>query len=386
MRRLALLGAVFLAGCAGRTIVPLPYAAPPARAQPRPTHPLTLAVVRLEDRRPAREAPGGDGMYRYRGVDYRGTELEDLGMRPTQPVTVALATHLARARLFERVLVVDRPAEAPQADLVLTGGLVRLRGYVEAEPRVETSSAGDRALPRRLVAEAELGPIEVRAPGKSVPLARFVVGWSFHDQAPPGQVPKPWGVAVRALERALDQLVAGLDGADLSGRSVVRAVSPKPPGPGEPVERVERATPPAWTFERLAEGVPDGWRSTEACPRARWVARQELGFTRTLGPYRPAVVLTWCPPEVALRFDARTDRLEFYVGRDGAGRRWFVGPVGRSALTNAPERVREAFGLTPPSLRHPFVLGPGPVERGPGGSAMVPAGASRTRPSPQRSR
>ena len=367
-----------LAGGCAAPVARLPYRVEAVPTAEAPAHPEALAVVRLVDARRPEEAPNRDATYVYRGVEYRGTALEQLGLSPTRPVTHALARHLAKARIFRRVWAVEDPAQAPSAELVLRGSLVRLRGYVEAR-----SPGPDSGLPetaRRVLAEVELGPLELRRaddPPRAPPMARFTVGWSFHDVRT--ATAAPWSLAAEALGPSLTQLTAALASADLAGGTRVAPVDlgrGALPAPGiDPGARLRGATPPGWRFAREPVGGPLGWEASAPCARGAWRTRQELGFSRRMGPYRPIVQLTWCAPSVALRWDARAPASARYVGRDAAGRRWFVRPVGRSSFERAPEQVAARFSLRAPALRHAFELGPGPRERGPGGEAWVPEGA-----------
>lgn len=366
---------LLLAGCARTPVVRLPYSVETVPSAATPRHRLTLAVLPLEDARRGDEAPDDDGRFIYRDTEYDGTRLESLGLEPMGPITLAVARHLAKARVFERVLVVPSAAEAGAADLLLSGSLVRLRGYVEAHPPPEDTGLSDTK--RRVVAEAMLGPFELRATPEGAALARFTVGWAFHDVRT--ATAAPWSVAAEALRPALDQLTAGLREATVDG-SVGLEGALRSPGPeGEPSERLARAAPSGWRLQALEAGAPEGWRlgGTSGCERAAWISGQELAFTRSHGPLRPSVLLVWCDPGAELRFDARADRIATYVGRDDGGRRWFVEPRGPSVLKRAPEQLQDRFRLTPSELAHPFVLGPGDHESGPGGRRSVPAGLGR---------
>ncbi|MEL6187629.1 MAG: hypothetical protein AAFU79_23665, partial [Myxococcota bacterium] len=196
----------------------LPYDASHVIPAEVPHHPLAVALVRLVDARPSDEVASGGDRYRYRGGEYRGTQLDRLGVEPMREITHAVGHHLARARVFRQVLVVARAAPQ-EAELILEGRLVRLRGYVE-DPE-------DDAPLVRVVGESALD-FEVRTRPGGSPVARFEVGFSFHDERPRGSEPSPWAVAAEALRPALDQLVA-------SARRAVFADAP-PLGAAQPGE------------------------------------------------------------------------------------------------------------------------------------------------------
>lgn len=363
MSRPRALFVVLLAGC-GSTRAELPYDVSRVSPAPVPTHPLSVALVRLKDGRLPSEAPDGD-RYRYRGIEYRGTVLEQLGLEPLRDVTWAVAAHLARARVFEKVLVVAEPAQV-EADLIVEGRLIRLRGYVEVPQ--------DQAPELRVVGESAFVFVVRRSPGTPV-IARFEVGFSFHDLRAAESAPEPWALAAEVLRPALEQLVRGarraeLRGAPLLGPARLPASIALPET--EPALRgaLAAGAPKGWTFEDRASAWPRGWKKVTSppaveCASAAFRARQEHGFHRMLGPFVPEVRIWWCPDTAGLEWDPHEDFPARYLGRDPAGRRWFARQVGRSSWRRAPESLAEALGLVPPALRHAFRLGPGAVETGP---------------------
>src|SRR5688572_32573066 len=54
------------------------------------------------------------------------------------PYTTLFRSHLAASRAFAQVILVLDETQAPEADLILTGRVRRMRGYVEAEDRKST--------------------------------------------------------------------------------------------------------------------------------------------------------------------------------------------------------------------------------------------------------
>ncbi len=363
-----------LYGCAEARIWPLETG---SAALARFEHPKTVAVVvPLADRRRPEEADDRGGRYVYRGIEYRGTRLEQLGLEPLEALGLAVAKHLAAARVFARVVVVDDARRAPDADLVLSGALVRLRGYVEVEP-----PEGEK---RRVVAEAELGPFELS--DQKGPLFRGTVGWSFHDRRDGD--PEPWSLAQEALRPALDQLAASLSRARLDGAARPSGSAPLPPIPlGETgTAALAGAGPPGWRFSGRDPAPPEGWGGA-ACLSGRIRAEQEHGFHRRLGPYVPELTLWWCPADASLRWDPKSEFSARFLGSDGAGRNWFGRQVGASAWKRAAEDFASRAGLRPPPGRHVFGVGPdGPVVPDRAWDRPGPAGAAPSRARPERLR
>lgn len=376
MRPGVLAGLLLLSGC-GRSLAELPYDVSRVAPADAPHHPLVVAVVRLEDARKPSEAPDSNGAFIYQGVEYRGTVLDALGLDPLREVTLAVAGHLARARVFKTVKVVARPDQATDADLYLTGALVRLRGYVEAHP--PESDSGRSADERRVVAEVHLRDLALRAEPEGPVLARFDVGFSFHDvRSARPEPPDPWAIAAEVLAPALDQLVlaarrATLDGSVGVGSTALVAVDPRPfetggTGQDDIARALSAMSPPGWAFSRTSTAAaPPGWDARPgACSAGAWRSGQEHGFHRMLGPYIPAVEVWWCEEAVGLSFSVKDDYPAFYLGRDPAGRRWLGRQLGGSSWRGALEAFAEAAALSRPAARHLFELGPGPEDRGPG--------------------
>jgi hypothetical protein len=365
-------------------VASLPYDVTTVKSAPAPAHDLEVALVELRDRRLATEGPGASDRFIYRGLEYRGTLVDDLGIDPMAVITEVVARHLAKARVFARVYVVDEPGRAPaDVDLFAFGDLVRLRGYVEAEPPPEDSGRDPKM--RKVVAEAKIARFELRASPAGPALARFGVGWSFHDlRSAEPRPPDPWAVAAEVLRPALDQLVVSARRARLDGRVRVDEArwGPEPPRLStrlkrafsstatSPAPALEALTPPGWAFEVTSSATsPADWaRRGPPCAEGQWRATQEHRFLRRLGPYVPTVELWWCPPGTSLAWEAEAEFPALFIGRDAAGRRWLARQVGPSSWPGAPEAFARAVRLRPPEQRHRFRLGPGE------------GGANRSRP------
>ena len=363
--------ALALGACAGPARIPSDYARVPTR--PAPVHPLRVAVVPLVDARAAREAPDDAGVYVYNGLAYRGTDLGQLGGDPMARVTEVLARHLAQARVFAQVILVSTPAQAPEADLILTGELKRLRGYVEAAPPGEDS--GRPRDERTVLAEALIEELQLRPPGPdAAPRIRLDVGWSVVDArrpGPEGAEPDPWAVAAEALGVALDDLARELAAADLSGAYEVRdrvqldlpPVGTASAGEASVFGRLAQAPPAGWTLARTSTAAqPEGWRGEPGCMQVVLRAQQSLRFSRSLGPYRPEVALWACPEALPLSFDGRADFPARLLGR--ARGRWYLSrAVGKTNWPGAEAQIAAHLGLTPPPRPHMFELGAGAAPR-----------------------
>lgn len=375
-----LVGAFSVAGCAA-PLEHIPYDVSGVKTLSSPIHPMTLAVVRLKDARPADEVPQGD-RYIYRGREYVGTVLDRLGIDPMREVTILLAQHLAKARVFDRVLVVSDPGQA-DADLYLSGGLVRLRGYVEAEAEeaADPDEAEVGADERRVVAEVMLSDLTVRRSGSDPVLARWSAGWSFHDRrsATP-RPPNPYAIAAEALRPAFDQVVRAAKRAVLSGEAVLRSVRLSAPATATSaisMTVLAESSPEGWFFEGTEGRSPSGWSASGRCEAGAWRSRQEYGFLRRLGPYWPSVEVWRCPANVSLIWDEKAEFPARYVGRDGSSQRWFVRQVGPSTWTQAVEDFGRVFDLRRPGRRYLFRLGPGVDEGGAGERILGPPQGGR---------
>ena len=119
-----------LAGC-GRARIPYDFRNIETRKQAR--FDQRRAILPLEDRRDAREVGDGKGRFVYRGLAYKGTELDELSGKPMYAVTEALGQHLARTRVFKQVVLLRAKDQVGPGELVLSGQVRRMRGYVEAE-------------------------------------------------------------------------------------------------------------------------------------------------------------------------------------------------------------------------------------------------------------
>jgi len=363
------LTAVTLGACRAPVHIPYDFAAVPTR--PSPVHALKVAIVPFEDARDAREAPDDQGRYLYNGLSYVGTRLQALGPQPEVQVTELVARHLARSRVFAQIIMVLRPEQAPEADLIISGKILRARGYVEgqAPPKGDTRPKDSR----QVLAEVVLQDIEIRKPGEAQPLGIWDAGWSIAETREldaKGQAPDPWAVMSEAMRVALDDWTAELSRADFSGAlHIAPQVSLTPLVRGStiaaPFFELSQAPPAGWQVKAGAQSAPEGWKGPAQCQALRFEARQVRRFSRVLGPYTPAVDLWACPKSEAFTFSARAEHPARLLGSQGE--HWYLSlKLGRTNWKDAEVQIARFLELQPPNQRYIFEIGPGarPAPRG----------------------
>jgi hypothetical protein len=346
----------------------------PARAAA--AHALKVAVLPIADGRLEEEGDDDEDRFVYRGTEYVGTRLERLGPEPLTVLTERLAQHLAGAGVFETVILVLDPDDAPEADLLLESSLLRARGYVEPERSsvgapVRTSSAAPAQ--RRVLAEFVLRRVRVRDARRPERLLFDAdAGWSLAETRTATAALDPYGVLAEAMQEALDGLCEALLAAELSSGAAIPPevhLSPAPAGEGspDPLGALAARAPTGWTAERAVVGeLPLGWRGEPRCDRLTLTQGATRRFHRALGPYRPAVTLWACPLDARLSFDARVDFPARLLGESADGHRWFGHALGESNWPEPEIELVRALGLVRPSSRHIFEVGPGaPPPRGP---------------------
>jgi hypothetical protein len=377
LRSASLVLLLALVGCAtARVPYPLERTAPRARA----VHARTIAVLPLID---AREGPDRDSkepVFVYRGVELTTTRLDRLAGTPERDLSELLARHLVQAGVFARVVLVDHPKEAPEAELFLRARLRRARGYVEASAR-DAEALQRRGLPasaageRTVLAEVWLEGLEVVERGGGAPLLSADVGWSIaEDRAVGEDAPDPWAILGEALWAAHEQAAALLRAADLSGATRVH----------DPVALRAAATTSTHSpdLAALADVVPIGWALTTttsttpppgwrrlagACRGAALSAQHTQRFHRVLGPYVPRVELWWCGVDSHLRYDPTVEFPAVYQGQGTHGEQLWVHTVGASSWDGAAQQLAQFFRVSPPAGRYVFEVG------GPSGTRAVPA-------------
>ncbi|MEO1337429.1 MAG: apolipoprotein N-acyltransferase, partial [Myxococcota bacterium] len=217
MNALVALVVLTTTGCGG---VRIPYPLQKVAARSTPRHALRVAVLPFVDARRSDERPrGGSDRFVFRGIEYRGTVMDDLHGTPVHHVTEVFARHLARSRSFAQLVLVFDPAQAPNADLLLDGRILRLRGYVEANP---PEVDGRPATEHKVLAEVVFEDLRLRTPDGRVLLVADA-GWSIlqsRARSPDGA--NPWAIMSDAMRVAIDDFVALLEEADLSGAYEVK--------------------------------------------------------------------------------------------------------------------------------------------------------------------
>ncbi len=320
-----------------------------------PRHERTLAILPLVDARRRNEAPDDKGRFLYSGIEYVGTRLDDLPGDPMWRVTEVLGQHLARTNHFARVVLVLTKDQAPEADLFLTGRVVRARGYVEAEaPKKDSGRPEDE---RKILAEVLFEDLVI-ADREGRRLMDVSVGWSWAKKrrVPEGEAIDPWRVLARTMRVALGDFSDAIAGADLSGAFVVADTVALTNTGTVGFATLASATPSGWRFtETSSASAPIGWTGAEACDEVAFEQRQTIRFHRFLGPYTPRVRVWSCPDDVAFTYDAKADFPAIYVGTRGA-RRFFVHRVGESNWPSADEQIVAHLAVTKPERRHVFEL------------------------------
>ena len=349
-----------LQACTGARV---PYRYGSVRTRPGPVHQVRVALLPLVDTRLEAEKGGGE-RFVYRGLEYIGTRLEALPPPPMFEVTEVLARHLARTRVFAQIVLVRdaRQGRAEGADLILTGAVYRLRGYVEATP----TKAGGRPLEeRRVLAEVEFRNLTLQNLRGDV-VMEADTGWAISETRPleaDGTEPDPWQVLAEAMQVALTRWTDEIAQADLSGRVLVRERVRLEAGtatvtPHRAFGRLPKEPPEGWQFvETSSAARPVGWRGQNRCREAHlgWV--QTIRFHRVLGPYQPRVRLWVCPENQPFEFDGRVDFPARLLGRT-AGHWYFSLMLGQSNWPGAESQIARHLGLEVPR-KYLFRVGDG---------------------------
>ncbi len=243
-----------LAGCA---FAEIPYDLQSVRQRPAAVHPFRVAVLPLIDDRAIGDGPDNDH-FDYQGIEYEATDLGDLRGDARNRITELLANHLARAHLFAQVILVLDKSQAPEADLLLTGRIYRMRGYVEsAAPDPKSGRDQDERMILSEVVLKDLALLDAKNPERA--LIKLDAGWSKHEaRRLAGGEPTPWTVLAETLFVALDQVAGELAMADLSGKYDVR----------ERVGLEMAPTSSTAVFGDLGRGPPHGWRFAETSSTA----------------------------------------------------------------------------------------------------------------------
>lgn len=352
MRRAAIVF-VFAAACAPQANIPYDLAR--VETAPSPRHDRVLAILPLTDGRKVNEAPDPKGRFVYNGTEYVGTRLDDLPGNPMWRVTEVLGQHLARTNHFAQVVLVLSRDQAPEADLFLTGSVVRARGYVEANAPDEKSGRPEDE--RKVLSEVLIEALRIVDREGRV-LMDVSVGWSSASKTrvPEGQTIDPWRVLAKSMRVAITDFSDLIAKADLSGAFVVEDAVAMTATATTGFGALEGATPPGWTFTRTSTAaMPVGWTGRAACTQVRFRQRQTIRFHRFLGPYRPSVLVWTCPDSVALTYDAKADFPAKFVGTHGRSR-YFVHRVGESNWPTAEAEVTARLGAEAPPRRHVFEL------------------------------
>lgn len=310
-----------------------------------PVRPLRVAVLPLIDGR--RTEPAEGGLYTYRGRTYRGTDLDRMEPDGAAGLTEAVARQLVHEAVFREIVLVLRRDQAPEADLFISGRVVRARGYVESEP----SESGQVWV----LGEVEIADVRVEDEEGRL---RFhgETGWAFHRRVSLAQSRSdPWRVLSEALAVSVNRLADVWREADFrsfEARETVQVTQDE-----TDFTRLDRLTPPGWASTGPeASARPRGWAGRARCIHRGFEALQTLRFHRLLGPYVPAVHVWRCPADVELawmreeRFPARL------LGTDEEGRWLFVSQVGASNWPRADEAIERALAPEPPPTRHVFRL------------------------------
>ena len=341
-------------GCKTATI-PYDYGRVEARAAAR--HPLRVAVLPLEDAREPGDHDHDDDRFMYRGLEYRGTRLEELRAAHSE-LSEIIARHLVRARTFAQMILVNDPEQAPEADLFLTGRVRRMRGYVEAEPPDEKS--GRPADERYVLSEVLIEDVRLTTREGERRLD-VDIGWSVYEARRAETPPEPWAILAETLGTAVAQLESALDGAALDGSFVVtpKVALAAATATTSTFGRLADAPPATWVAAAESEAsAPVGWRADPACEALALTQKQTQRFHRALGPYQPRVRVWACPASLALRYDTKVEFPAKYLGTRPGGHRYFAWRVGESNWPGADDEIRAHLGAVAPADKYVFELGP----------------------------
>jgi hypothetical protein len=351
--------AVVAAGCVHTEI---PYDFSRVEAGQKPVHAKRIAVLPFSDARSLDDGPDDAEGLVYQGVELDHTDLGSLRGSPLDRVTEIVGRHLAVAHVFSQVILVERVQQAPEADLILTGSVRRMRGYVEAQKPAKASGRPENE--RIVLAEVVLADVLVRD-AKDPKKVMFAgdIGWSVQEKRLEGDnAIDPWDVLGEALHKALSDFTSELAKADLSGTYVVKPKVELALGPGSAgvtFGDLEAAPPEGWRFARTATASePTGWNASDArCEEVHLEQRQTLRFHRVLGPYRPSVTIWACPSDLHLSYDAMEEFPASYLGKRADGFHYFARSVGETNWPNALDQIGRHLQLVPPRQRYVFEIG-----------------------------
>jgi hypothetical protein len=345
---------LLLAGCSHAEI---PYELARVKPLPDTVHPYKVAMIPLADDRVTGDGPDAD-VFQYRGIEYAATDLGDLRGDVRHRITELVAAHLAKARLFAQVILVLDKSQAPEADLVLSGRIYRMRGYVEAAaPDPRSGRDPDQRMVLSEVIIKDLVLSDARNPERE--LLKIDAGWSTHEPRAVG--PTPWTVLAETLFVALDRAAEEIARADFSGKYDVRArvglELARTSSTSAVFGELESGAPHGWKFvETSSASSPIGWRGEKRCREAQLEQQQALRFHRALGPYRPTVWLWSCPDDASYVFDGRVEFPSVYLGDREGGRRYFVHTLGETNWPNATAELTQHLGIVPPGQKYVFEL------------------------------
>lgn len=320
-----------------------------------PVHPLKVALLPLQDHTAEGDGPDAD-RFSYQGIEYAATSLSDLRGEPTHRITEVLARHLAKAGLFSQVILVLDPGQAPEADLLLTGRIYRMRGYVEAEP------PEDAAGKRLVLSEVVLKDLKLRdAANPKRVLLEADTGWStFGRRSVKEAGPTAWEVLGETLFVAVRGFEEVIAGADLSGVYDVRekvALALPTTSSSSPFGELGARPPHGWSFARTSTAAkPIGWKGRPACEEARLEQRQTLRFHRVLGPYRPTVLIWACPVEDGFTYDDHVEFPSLFLGERDHRTRYFGWTVGETNWPKALDQISRHLQVVRPTERYVFEL------------------------------
>jgi hypothetical protein len=367
MRRLSLLGGLFVLAAAGACAGPPVYRPPPGGSQvltgPRHDEDATarseaagptLAVVTLEDARPQHhrlalsswleEYDGYTGEAMTRDRAYRGAVDE--------MASDALADALRATGRFAEVRRVSQ-ADRADADLVLDGRLRRLRGWqayrVEKDaPARILESIGDVFIDEVVIIEAKTGRIV------------FIGQTGAMLEEPPDDV-DPYAAAQAAFEAAAVHLAERVAKVDFEAADLSHEVHLEATRSGG-VEALLVSLPPGWIGAEDPATVPAGWAADTPCAAYRFEDATRWFFHPRLGFYRPNLALWACPPgwqgEMRLGGDDPERFPASVVGFDADGGAWIALTLGKTSWPGATQQVVRFLSLRAPGTEQVFSLPP----------------------------
>ncbi len=359
---LSLLGLLALSSaCTHQAGAELPALPPLADYRP-PPQPYKVAILPLRDARPTEEAPDAKGRFIYRGQAYVGTTLEQLGSAPvSNQLTTYLARFLAYRRIFAQVILVDSLSQAQGADLVLSGEVVRMRGYIETtSPDKKSGRPEDE---RQTLSEVYLRNLRLVPLAGGLPLWESDLGWASQEtistqaKAP---LPSPWQVLAPSLTKSLEQLAQLLEKADLSGQLKIpaqTALSSAEDSPGS-LDTLAQVLPASWKIGATSSAAaPRGWNGPTSCQRTKLVQRQTQRFHRVLGPYQPSFRIYRCPTQAAYSYQSQEEFPARYMGKDSSQNNYFFGSTGQNNWPSALQQLQNYLRLSKPNSRYIFKVG-----------------------------